>query len=92
MSYITGYTQFSSVTAAQTGNYLALNVEYAEGATTTVEVVGGTAGPVTMNDNWVVLKIASTTQSVKFVTTKDSKTITKTYSLTGLTLNTATGT
>ena len=57
-------------------------------AVTTVELVGGTNGPVTLDaDKNIVLLIKSnTTQSIKVVSTKDGASVTKTYTLTGLTL------
>lgn len=88
---MTGFTNFSSTPAEQSGNYLALKFEHSEGATTTVEIVGGTKGPVTLDEdmNWVGLIKNKTTQSIKVVTTKDDESIEKTYTLTGLTLEPA---
>lgn len=88
---MTGFTNFSSTPAEQSGNYLALKFERSEGATTTVEIVGGTKGPVTLDEdmNWVGLIKNKTTQSIKVVTTKDDESIEKTYTLTGLTLEPA---
>lgn len=88
---MTGFTNFSSTPAEQSGNYLALKFEHSEGATTTVEIVGGTKGPVTLDEdmNWVGLIKNKTTQSIKVVTTKDDESIEKTYALTGLTLEPA---
>ncbi|MBO6267701.1 MAG: hypothetical protein J6N19_00985 [Clostridium sp.] len=57
--------------------------------TITVELVGGTVGhPVTLDsDRNIVLRIANTSaQSVRVVATNGTSTVTKTYSLTGLTL------
>lgn len=91
LKYVTGYTGFSSNVAEQQGNYLALKVSAPEGAKTTVEVVGGTKGPVALDDdmNIVLLIKNKDTQSVKVVTEKDGKSATKTYSLKGLTLQSA---
>lgn len=90
LNYVTGYTGFSNVTADQEGNYLALKVSTVpeNGVTTTVELVGGTKGPVTLDDDRnIVLRITNKdTQSIKVVATKDKQSITKTYGLTGLTL------
>lgn len=78
------------MTADQEGNYLALKVSTVpeNGVTTTVELVGGTKGPVTLDDDRnIVLRITNKdTQSIKVVATKDKQSITKTYGLTGLTL------
>lgn len=88
---MTGFTNFSSEPSEQSGNYLALKFEHSEDATTTVEIVGGTKGPVTLDSdmNWVGLIKNKDTQSVKVVTTKGDDSIEKTYALTGLTLESA---
>lgn len=49
--------------------------------------MGGTKGPVTLDaDKNIVLPIKNNTQSVKVTTTKDGSSVTKTYALTNLTL------
>lgn len=85
---MTGFTNFSSTPAEQEGNYLVLQFEATEDSTTTVEIVGGTKGPVTLDEdmNWVGLIKSNSTQSIKVKTTKGSESIEKTYTLTGLTL------
>ena len=72
-----------------TGNYLALKVDSDEGAVVTVELVNGVHGPVTLDEDMnIVLRVTnSETQSVRVKTTVAGKTVTKTYSLTGLVLN-----
>ena len=91
LKHVTGYTGFSSKPAEQDGHYLALKfaTEPAD-AVTTVELVGGSKGPVTLDaDHNIVLLVKNTaTQSVKVVSTKDKESTTKTYGLTGLTLET----
>lgn len=74
------------------GNYLALvfGTPGVTGATVTVEVVGGTSGPVTLDaDLTHVVRIADkSTQTIKVVASKEGyQTVTKTFSLTGLTCN-----
>ena len=89
LKHVTGYTEFSSKTSEQEGHYLALKFDVTPvDAVTTVELVGGTKGPVTLDaDKNIVLLIKSnTTQSIKVVSTKDGASVTKTYTLTGLTL------
>lgn len=88
---MTDYTQFSSTPAQQKGNYLALKFDFADGATTTVEIVGGTKGPVTLDGdkNWVGLIANKDSQTIKVVATKGGMKVEKTYSLTGLTLEPA---
>ena len=77
----------------QSGNYIAIHntVPDTTGATITVEVVGGTSGPRTLDsDGIIVLRIANTSQKIKVVASKDGlATVTKTFSLTGLTLASA---
>lgn len=60
-----------------------------EGATVTVELINGTLGhPVTLDEDMnIVIRITDKdTQSVKVVATKGNASSTKTYALTGLTL------
>ena len=91
MKHVTGYTGFSSNTSEQEGNYLALKVDAdSEDAVVTIELVGGTKGPVTLDDdmNIVLLIKNKDTQSIK-VTVDDGKDpATKTYGLIGLILET----
>lgn len=72
------------------GNYLCLHFDTPDvtGATITVEIVNGTSGPVTLDSDgiWVGYIADKSTQTVKVVASKEGyETVTKTYSLTGLT-------
>ncbi len=91
LNNITGYTGFSGNVSEQSGHYLVLHCDVPDlnDEIITVEVVGGTHGPVTLDsDHVAVLRIANTTQSVKFTASKNgNKTYSKTYSLTNLTLS-----
>lgn len=90
LNNIDGYTGFSGNVAEQSGHYLVLRADTGNASDTiTVELIGGTVGrPVTLDsDRNIVLRIANTsTQSVKVVATDGKQTVTKSYSLTGLTL------
>lgn len=90
LHYVTGYTEFSSLPDEQSGNYLAIKVADSGADTTTVEIVGGTKGPVTLDaDRNIVLLIKNKDlQSIKIVNAKDGETEQKTYTLSGLTLET----
>ena len=61
-----------------------------EDAITTVELVGDTKGPVTLDDdmNIVLLIKNKDTQSIKVTVDDGEDSATKTYGLTGLTLET----
>lgn len=91
LKYVNGYVDFSSNTSEQSGNYLALKIEAEPAeAETVVELVGGTKGPVALDDdmNIVLLIKNKDTQSIK-VTVDDGKdSATKTYGLTRLILET----
>lgn len=91
LHYVTGYTEFSSETDQQKGNYLALKFDFTDGATVTVEIVGGTKGAVTLDDdkNWVGLIANKDSQSIKVIATKGDQRLEKTYGLTGLVLESA---
>ncbi|MBP5596081.1 MAG: phage major capsid protein [Pseudobutyrivibrio sp.] len=92
LKYVTGYTGFSGDADEQSGNYLALHFDVSDGATTTVQLLGGShKDPVTLdNDNNCVFRITDrNTQRIKVVTTLGDDTITKIYSLAGLSIETA---
>lgn len=91
LKYVDGYVDFSSNVSEQSGNYLALKIEAEPAeAETVVELVGGTKGPVTLDKdmNIVLLIKNKDTQSVKVTTTHNEESVTKTYGLSGLTLET----
>lgn len=91
LKYVDGYVDFSSNVSGQSGNYLALKIEAEPAeAETVVELVGGTKGPVTLDDdmNIVLLIKNKDTQSIKVTTTHNEESVTKTYGLSGLTLET----
>ncbi|GKH02429.1 hypothetical protein CE91St54_46490 [Hungatella hathewayi] len=91
LKYVNGYVDFSSNTSEQSGNYLVLKIEAEPAeAETVVELVGGTKGPVALDDdmNIVLLIKNKDTQSIKVTTTHNEESITKTYGLSGLTLET----
>lgn len=88
MKYVTGYTGFSGDPDEQEGNFIALKFTAPEGSTTTVEIIGGTSGPVELDEdmNWVG-RIRSNDQQIEVTTTTvDEDTITKVYGLTNLVL------
>lgn len=90
LKYVTGYTGFSSKPEEQSGNYLVIRSEVpdAEDATITVEVVGGTKGPVTLDsDGIMVARIANKQQKIRVVASLDGYDFyTRTFVLSGLTL------
>lgn len=88
LHYVENYTDFSSLPDQQSGNYLALKVVAPDSEKTTVEVLGGTKGPVTLDEDMnIVLLIADEeSQSVKVTTTKGDESNSVTYGLSGLTL------
>ena len=71
------------------GNYLALHCESEEeGAVITVEIVGGDHGPQTLDDDGLIIcRIKNTSQKIKVTVSKSGySSVTKTYTLTGITL------
>ena len=91
LKYVNGYVDFSSNTSEQSGNYLALKIEAEPAeAETVVEFVGGTKGPVALDDdmNIVLLIKNKDTQSIKVTVDNGENSTTKTYGLIGLTLET----
>ena len=91
LNYVTGYTGYSQDTALQSGNFLALKFEATNGATTTVELLGGEGGPVTLDSDMnAVIRITNkNTQKFKVVSTLNGETVTKVFSLTSLVVDNA---
>lgn len=86
---MTGYTGFNeSDVEEQSGNYLALKMSPTPAdAITTVEIVGGKKGPVQLDDDLMFVgRISNTSQSIRVAVEADGKSVTKTYSLSDLTL------
>lgn len=95
LHYVTGYTEFnSSDVTEQEGNYLALDFSDnwlgdTDPTTFTVELKGGTKGPVTLTelDAFCVFRVTNpNTQSIEVVSTDSTGTTKVKYSLKGLTL------
>lgn len=86
--YVTDYTGFSGDPAEQQGNYLALHIDSDEDTTITVELIGGTHGPVTLDsDRTLIVRLRNKQQKIKITVAKDGyDTVTRTYTLAGLTL------
>ena len=92
LNYVTGYTGFSGDETLQSGNFLALKFVVPEGATATVQLIGGTGSAVSLgDDDYCVFRITNAkTQYVQVVVTgSDRDTLTKNYYLNGLTLRSA---
>lgn len=92
LKHVTGYTGFSTDPAEQQGNYLCLKFNtMPTDAITTVELVGGTKGPVVLDSdmNMVLLIKDKDAQTVKVTVDDGDEQLTKIYSLAGLTLESA---
>lgn len=91
LKYVTGYTGYSSDPAEQNGNFLALKFSAPTGATTTIELLGGTSGVKTLDSdmNAVVRITNKRSQKIKVVsTTSGGDKLTKVLDLSLLTLET----
>lgn len=90
LKYVDDYTGFSGDPNEQKGNFLVLHCEAADTVDSlSVEVINGTVGhPVTLDaDGIAVLRIADKfRQKIRFAAYKDDKSCTKTFDLSGLTL------
>ena len=86
LKYVTGYTGYSGNPELQSGNFLALKFDAEEGATTTIELKGGSSGPVTLDSdmNAVVRIEDNTTQYIEVVSSLNGVSTTRTYDLTRL--------
>jgi hypothetical protein len=92
LKYVTNYTGFSEDPTEQQGNYIALHIDTdVEGATIVAELIGDSRGPVTLDsDRTLIARIKSKGQKIKVTASKEGyPTIEKTFTLAGLTLETA---
>jgi hypothetical protein len=86
LKYVTDYTGFSGNVAEQQGNYLALHFDVPDVDGVTLTVNGTTLD----TDGVIVLIVDDTTKKVRATASKAGyPDVTKTYALTGLTLNEA---
>ena len=89
LAYVEGYTGFSSDPEEQEGNYLAIKATAAEGDTIVLDLIGGTHGPVTLDEDGIcIIRIRDKdTQKLKYTATgADGSTDERIWNLTGLTL------
>lgn len=90
LKYISDYSSAGYNGDEKSGNFLVLKCEATDGATITVEVVGGVHGPSTLDeDGLVICRIANNNQSIKVVATKNGKSNTRIFNLLGLGLESA---
>lgn len=91
LKYVNDYTEFSGDPTEQSGNYLALKFADTPNAVTKVELVGGPRGPVALDsDKQAVFRITDkANQKIKVVSTLNGQTVSRTFSLTSLKLQTA---
>lgn len=85
---VTGYTGFSGDPAEQSGHYLVTHSTSTDGATITVELLGGTTGVKTLDaDGILITRVTSGNQKLRVTATKqDMPTTVKTFDLSGLVL------
>ena len=89
LNYVTGYTQFSGDPALQEGHYLALKFEASDGATVTIQTIGGVDDTrvVTLDaDMNAVIYVKSTKEKLRVTCTLNGDVVTRTISFSGLKL------
>ena len=85
LKYVTGYTGWTSEVEKQSGNFLALKLDVADGAE--VSAMLGDKGPVDLTeDKYLVARISDKTEKLKFTATKGGATEVKEYDLSELVL------
>ena len=92
LHYVTGYTGFSGDSALQSGHYLAIKLDVPNGATTTLQLLnnGGSGTPVDLGtDDYAVGYIRSKNAKIVITTTLAGVSVSKTYSLRLLKLESA---
>lgn len=89
LKYVADYSS-AFIGDEASGHYIVIKCEATEGATITVEVVGGLHGASTLDeDGLIVCRIANINQKIKVVATKNGQSNTQIFSLTGLDLASA---
>jgi hypothetical protein len=91
--YVDDYTGFSGDPAEQAGNYLVVKCTADEGDTIVLDLIGGTHGPVTLDEDGIcIIRVTNKdTQKLKYTATgADGSTEEHIWNLTGLTLTPAT--
>lgn len=88
LMYLDDYTGFSGDAAEQKGHYLAVKATAVEGAVITAEIIGGTHGPVTLDDDGILIARLTNVraQKLRFTATLNGASDTYVYSLSGLVL------
>lgn len=87
LKHVTGYTGYSGDVTEQEGNFLALHAKDPMAEKITVEVIGGTHGAVTLDEDGIAIaRITSTEQSIKYTAYKNGAKEEKVYSLENLEL------
>lgn len=93
LKYVTGYTGFSGDVDEQSGNYLALDVNFTDGATATAQLVNAktTKGPVDITaEPFLVIRVTNPrTQKLIVTVTKSGETVTRTLNFSSLKLEQA---
>lgn len=88
LHYISGWTEFSSKAAEQSGNYIALKVNgVPEGATVQYKLKGSSKAPVTLDQdrNIVVICTNKPNAVLQFTVTLGEETVVKEVALSGIT-------
>lgn len=83
LKYVTGYTGFSADPLEQSGNYLALHFSANDGASISVELIGGVhEGSKTLDDDGLaIFRITSNQQVIKVTSTLGTLVDVKHYAL-----------
>lgn len=90
LKYVTGYTGFSGDPELQNGNFIALKVTAETGTTVQMKLDGGVGDWVTLDSDMnIVIRVTDKdTQRVLVKATKDGVTVTDSFSLSGMTVET----
>ena len=89
LNYVTGYTQYSDNPELQEGHYLALKFDASDGATVTIQTIGGVDDTriVTLDQDMnAVIYVKSTKEKLRVNCSLNGDIITRTFSFSGLKL------
>lgn len=89
LNYVTGYTEYSDEESEQSGHYVALKFVIPTGAAATVKNLSTGYAVNVGSDGTAVMRVTSNTQTIRVTVTKSGETLTRDFTLNGLTLRNA---
>lgn len=89
LNYVSGYTEYSETESEQSGHYIALKFVVPTGATASVKNLSTGTTVNVGSDGTAVMRVTSNTQTIRVTVAKSGETLTRDFTLNGLTLRSA---